>query len=282
MLVPQEGFTASFLYWHFRVADIPNAGYSRHFKFLREISICKPPLLEQRRIVGILNRAAKIERLRARAQERLKEFIPALFLKMFGDPIENPMGWEMVPLGESCCITGGGTPRRNNASYFGGKIPWATPTDVTAQDSLSIDTTKETITETGLQSSSARLVPAGTVLMTSRATIGYTVIATTPITTNQGFINLTCGNRLCPEYLAFCLSTQRERLVRLASGTTFKELAKSTLKKLAAPAPPLARQREFATIVWQVEGAAAYSRHAADVAATTSTSLMSRLLEASA
>ncbi|MDE0680813.1 MAG: restriction endonuclease subunit S, partial [Gammaproteobacteria bacterium] len=61
-----------------------------------------PPLEEQRRIVGILNRAAKIERLKKRAQERLREFIPALFVKMFGDPAENPMGWEMRVLGNLC------------------------------------------------------------------------------------------------------------------------------------------------------------------------------------
>ena len=59
-----------------------------------------PSLDEQRRIVAILNRAARIERLRARAAERLREFVPALFVKMFGDPVENPMGWDVVPLGD--------------------------------------------------------------------------------------------------------------------------------------------------------------------------------------
>ena len=112
VLIPQEGFDASFLYHYFRNAHIPSAGYSRHFKFLRELSVCKPPLSEQRQIVSILNRATKIERLRTQAEERVQEFIPALFTKMFGEPTENPaldrraggdddeMKISTVPLGE--------------------------------------------------------------------------------------------------------------------------------------------------------------------------------------
>ena len=100
VLVPQDGFEAYFLYHFFRNAHIPSAGYSRHFKFLREIPVCKPPIDEQRRIVGILNRAAKIERLRAQAADRLREFIPALFVRMFGDPVENPMGWDAMNLAQ--------------------------------------------------------------------------------------------------------------------------------------------------------------------------------------
>ena len=170
---------------------------------LRSIPIPLPPLDEQRRIVGILNRAAKIERLRVRAQKLMGEFIPALFVKMFGDPVENPKGWEVAALGEVCAIVGGGTPRRNNPAYFGGAIPWATPTDVTSLKSLTIEATKETLTEAGLQESSARLVPAGTVLLTSRATIGFTAIAAVDVATNQGFANLTCRTDLVPEYLAW-------------------------------------------------------------------------------
>ena len=148
-----------------------------------------------------------------------------------------------VPLEEICTVAGGGTPRRSNAAYFGGAIPWATPTDVTGLDSLFIERTKETITEGGLKDSSARLVPTGTVLMTSRATIGYTAIATQPMATNQGFANLICGERIVPEYLAYWLRDQRDKLMQLAGGTTFREIPKSTLKKVKIPLPPLDEQR---------------------------------------
>lgn len=154
-----------------------------------------------------------------------------------------------MPLAEVCTIVGGGTPRRSNKAYFNGNIPWATPTDVTTLDSLFIKRTKEAITETGLKESSARLVPAGTVLMTSRATIGYTAVATQPMATNQGFANLVCGERILPEYLAYWLRNQREFLIQLAGGTTFKELSKSTLKKVVLPLPSLNEQRRIVVIL---------------------------------
>ncbi len=154
-----------------------------------------------------------------------------------------------VPLGEVCTIVGGGTPRRSNPTYFGGAIPWATPTDVTALDSLFIERTKETITELGLGESSARLLPAGTVLMTSRATIGYTAITTRPMATNQGFANLICSEHVMPEYLAYWLRHQRERLIQLAGGTTFRELPKSTLKNVLIPLPPLDEQRRIVGVL---------------------------------
>ncbi len=154
-----------------------------------------------------------------------------------------------VPLAEVCTIVGGGTPRRSIAAYFNGTIPWATPTDVTVLDTLFLDQTKESITEVALRESSARLVPAGTVLMTSRATIGYTAIATQPIATNQGFANLICSERIVPEYLAFWLRDQRERLIQLAGGTTFRELPKSTLKQVCIPLPPLDEQRRIVNIL---------------------------------
>ena len=156
---------------------------------------------------------------------------------------------QFVPLAEVCTIVGGGTPRRTNAAYYDGSIPWATPTDVTQLDSLFVERTKEAITEIGLNKSSARLVPAGTVLMTSRATIGFTAIATQPMATNQGFANLICGERVLPEYLAYWLRDQRERLIQLAGGTTFKELPKSTLKKVRIPLPPLEEQRRIVGIL---------------------------------
>ena len=155
----------------------------------------------------------------------------------------------VVPLGDVCTIVGGGTPRRNNEAYFGGDIPWATPTDVTALSDLSIAQTKETITETGLRESSARLVPTGTVLLTSRATIGYTAIAERPMATNQGFANFICGDYLVPEYLAYWLRGQQDHLIRLAGGTTFKEISKSTLKGIPIPLPPIDEQRRIAGIL---------------------------------
>ena len=108
----------------------------------------------------------------------------------------------MITLEQVADIFGGGTPSRAESSYFGGDILWATPTDVTALDDLYIKRTKETLTHDGLSESSAKLLPAGTVLLTSRATIGFTAVSKVPISTNQGFVNFVCGPKLQPEYLA--------------------------------------------------------------------------------
>ena len=103
-----------FVHWNIkhRQSELISKGQGSTFaaikqKDLKSLPIHLPPLDEQRRIVSILNRAAKIERLRTQAQERLREFIPALFIKMFGDPVENPMGWERAILGELSQVQGG-------------------------------------------------------------------------------------------------------------------------------------------------------------------------------
>jgi len=250
--------------------------------FVENSLIPLPPLDEQRRIVGILNRAAKIERLRAQARERLQEFIPALFVRMFGDPVENPMGWDAAPLGEVCDIVGGGTPRRKNAAYYSGAIPWATPTDVTALSGLFIARTRETVTEIGLRESSARLVPAGSVLLTSRATLGFTAIAAMPMTTNQGFANFICGEHLIPEFLSIWLRLRRDRLIQLAGGSTFKEISKSTLKKIKIFLPPLQPQCRFSDIATHATSIVSITEAATETATDLTASLMSRLLEADA
>jgi type I restriction enzyme, S subunit len=174
--------------------------------------------------------------------------------------------WPSAPLGEVCDIVGGGTPSRTQPKYFGGKIPWATPTDVTALRGRVLTRTRECITEAGLKNSSARLVPAGTVLLTSRATIGFTAIAEVPVATNQGFANFICGSKLDAGFLAFWLETQREQLTRLAGGTTFKEITKGTLKKLLVPLPPLVEQRRIVDILDRAASIRSLRRQAQETA----------------
>lgn len=110
-------------------------------------------------------------------------------------------------------MLGGGTPSRQESKFFGGGIHWATPTDVTALNGMYISATRESITEEGMRSSSTKLLPAGAVLLTSRATIGFTAVAAAPICTNQGFVNFICGPDLLPEFLAYWLRTQKPKML---------------------------------------------------------------------
>jgi len=154
--------------------------------------------------------------------------------------------WPQRVLGEVCEIVGGGTPSRTRPDYFGGPITWATPTDVTALASMDLACTSESISELGLRESSAKLLPVGTVLLTSRATIGFTAIARVPLATNQGFANFICGPDVLPEYLAHWLPTRKAEMLRHAGGTTFKEISKGALKRFTIPLPPIEEQRRIA------------------------------------
>lgn len=177
------------------------------------------------------------------------------------------MAWKTARLEEVAQVMGGGTPSRTEKAYFGGGIAWATPTDITALDQLYISKTKETITEAGLQSSSAKLMPAGAVLLTSRATIGFTAVSQVPICTNQGFINFICGHELVPEYLAYWLRTQKAKMIQHAGGTTFKEIGRGTIKKFEIPVPPLPEQHRIADLLTRADGIVRLRREAEKKAA---------------
>lgn len=172
------------------------------------------------------------------------------------------MAWKAARLEEVAQVLGGGTPSRNEESYFGGGIAWATPTDITALDGLYISKTKESITDAGLQNSSTKLMPPGAVLLTSRATIGFTAVAQVPICTNQGFVNFICGPELVPEYLAYWLRTQKAKMIQHAGGTTFKEIGRGTLKKFEIPLPPLPEQRHIVDLLSRAEGIVRLRREA--------------------
>jgi type I restriction enzyme S subunit len=157
-----------------------------------------------------------------------------------------------VRLEEVAEVVGGGTPSRTVSSYFGGSISWATPTDVTALTGLYISSTKESITEAGLKNSSTKLMPAGVVLLTSRATI----------CTNQGFVNFICGDDLAPAYLAYWLRTQRPKMLQHAGGTTFKEISRGSLRKFTISLPALPEQRRIVNLLLRAEGIVRLRREA--------------------
>lgn len=175
--------------------------------------------------------------------------------------------WRTALLEDVAQVLGGGTPSRTEKSYFGGGIAWATPTDITKLEQLYIGKTKETVSETGLQNSSTKLMQPGAVLLTSRATIGFTAVATVPICTNQGFINFICGPDLVPVYLAYWLCTQKAKMIQHAGGTTFKEIARGTLRKFEIPVPPLPEQRRIVDLLSRADGIVRLRREAQKKAA---------------
>ena len=167
-----------------------------------------------------------------------------------------PEHWKVARLGEVTEIIKGGTPSRSVERYFQGDIAWAIPSDITALDSaLYIDDTASHISEEGLSKSAAKLLPSGTVLLTSRATIGETAICTIPMATNQGFSNFICNDETLNVYLAYYLRHIKTKLNVLASGSTFKEITKGTLLNVEIPLPPLPEQRAIAHVLQTIQEA---------------------------
>lgn len=153
--------------------------------------------------------------------------------------------WKIAKLGTVCTLIGGGTPSRRHTEYFGGSIPWLTPTEISKTKIKLIHTSREKITNMGLRYSSAKLVPAGAVLLTTRASIGYVGVAGTQVTTNQGFVSFVCSDAVYNYYLAYWLVRNRKLLNIKARGTTFKEISRSIIRDLDIPLPPLAEQKRI-------------------------------------
>ena len=240
-------------YYQLMSANIPNNGYSRHFKYVKEQTY---KLIadkdEQNYIVKTLDAVAEMIKLRKETIQLTKDLIPAIFQEIFGDPITNSKGWKVDRLGNQAKIVGGGTPKTSEPSFWNGDVPWITPKDLSVSNSLTIRNGERFITAEGLKNSSAEMLPAETVLFTSRAPIGYLAIAQNPLCTNQGFKCFICGSNLVPLYLLFYLDQIMDVVKGMASGATFKEISASTAKQIPILCPPLSLQKEFADNVEQI------------------------------
>jgi type I restriction enzyme, S subunit len=154
----------------------------------------------------------------------------------------RPLHWKTAKLGEIGTIASGGTPSTKEKENFYGNIAWITPADLTNYSNKYISKGKRNISVKGLKNSSARLLPKGTVLFSSRAPIGYVVIAANEITTNQGFKNLIPKDYVFNEYIYFYLKSAKRIAEGLASGTTFKEISAQKFAQIPIPLPPLPEQ----------------------------------------
>ena len=143
-----------------------------------------------------------------------------------------PQGWTNLTMNNVCDAVGGGTPSTERSEYWDGEVIWVTPTDVTRNDCLVMLDSAKKITEAGLVNSSAKLVPAETILMTSRASIGFFALMDQPVCTNQGFISVIPKQDNTRMYLLFNMMGRVEEMITLATGSTFKELSKKTFRSL--------------------------------------------------
>jgi type I restriction enzyme S subunit len=234
-------------------------------KVFENLNIPTPEKKEQKKIASILSSVDKSIEKTDEVIEETKELKKGLMQELLTKGIGHsefkdsqfgkiPKSWKIEPLNKIAEVTGGNTPRRSTEEYWGGDIPWLTPSQLTGEIINEIDKTDEYITEKGFKNSSVKLLPVGTVMLTSRATIGETVINKVPMTTNQGFANIICkDDKLFNYFVLYLLRYLTPKLEALAGGSTFLEISRTSVRSLNIPVPPLEEQKKIASILSSVD-----------------------------
>ena len=153
--------------------------------------------------------------------------------------------WDHISLSDIADIVGGGTPDTSVVEYWGGNIQWFTPSEIGKEKYARLS--ERTITEAGIKNSSAKLLPQGTVLLSSRATIGECSIARQECTTNQGFQSLIAKtDKVTSEFLYYLVPTIKKEMLRRSCGSTFLEISANELRKIYVYRPSLIEQNKLA------------------------------------
>jgi len=166
---------------------------------------------------------------------------------------EKKHNWKYYKVSEFAEVIGGGTPKTSVAEYWNGNIPWITPKDLSSHKARYISKGERNISQEGLKNSGAQTVPPNTVLLTSRAPVGYLAIAKNELTTNQGFRSLVARKGFSSEFVYYLLLNNIDYLKQHASGSTFQELSGGTLKNLEFQIPDYATQLEIAKILGDLD-----------------------------
>ncbi|MFM7601811.1 MAG: restriction endonuclease subunit S, partial [Pseudanabaena sp.] len=160
------------------------------------------------------------------------------------------INWTKTNLGDCCEIVSGSTPSTNVESFWNGNICWVTPKDLSHLNGAYISDTPRKLTQSGLDSCGAAILPSNSVLFSSRAPIGHVAINSIPMATNQGFKSFVPkDNRVYSKFLYHWLRKNRAYLESLGNGATFKEVSKSIVSRVEIALPPLAEQKRIAEIL---------------------------------
>ncbi|EKD86152.1 MAG: hypothetical protein ACD_37C00442G0003 [uncultured bacterium] len=237
------------------------------FNAIAHFPIKLPPLVEQKEIVGILSSLDnKIELLR-KQNETLEQIAQAIFNEWFvefnfpnekGEPYkasggkmieselgEIPEGWEIDRISDYVTIRGGTTPSTKIKDYWNGNIAWTSPKDLSGLNAMFLLKTEKKITEEGLKKIGSGLLPKGTLLLSSRAPIGYLAISSIDIAINQGYIAFLSGQYFSNNYMFLWLKANMQKVINAANGSTFLEISKSSFQKIECFVPEEGILKEF-------------------------------------
>lgn len=188
-------------------------------------------------------------------------------------------GWREVTVEEVAKVVGGGTPKSAVSEFWGGDVQWLTPKDLSDRPARYTSTGARRLTAAGLEGSGATLLPAGAVLLTSRAPVGYVSVASGPLATNQGFKSLVLDETQVPEFWYYLLGHSTDYLRANSGGSTFKELSGGALKTLRFVIPPLTEQRRVVDLVGTLDDTIARAEKAQGAADDTLANLADYELE---
>ena len=199
---------------------------------------------------SVLLQKIRAEKDRLIAEGKIKRDKPLPEIAEEEKLFDLPVGWGWARIGELGEVVGGGTPRSDEPKYWASKgIPWLTPADLYGRREVTVAAGRRDISVEGLASSSARVLPAGTVLFSSRAPIGYVAIAANSLATNQGFKSCVPHLAGLSHYLYWHLKQLARKIDSEASGTTFKEISGKDFANVVLSLPPLAEQSRIVTRV---------------------------------
>ena len=220
----------------------------------KKTTIPVPPMAEQERIVAELDLLSGIIEKKKEQLKAYDQLAQSIFYTMFGDPIDNPKGWETKKLGDCFIIGSGGTPSKAVPEYWeNGEIPWIGSN--MCQNCIIEKTDGKFITEEGLNHSSAKVLESGTVLVALvGATIGKVALLKTNTAINQNiaFIQLKKTTSFIPEFVYYHLMGQYDEFMNIGDGK-FKMANQAFIKSLSICIPPLSLQQEFAEKVEAIE-----------------------------
>lgn len=265
-----------------------------------------PPLEEQKSIASILGALDDKIDLNRRMNETLEAMARAIFKDWFVDfgptraKIEGrepylapdlwalfpdrlddegkPEGWERSTIGEEVEVVGGSTPSTKEPSFWDGDIYWATPKDLSSLISPVLLNTGRKISKAGLGQISSGLLPEGTVLLSSRAPIGYLAITEVPLAINQGFIAMRCEKRLPNTFVWLWTSANMEAILQNANGSTFQEISKRNFRPLTVIVPSPTTLKTFDDVVRPLYGRIASNEHESRTLAQTRDLLLPKLM----
>jgi type I restriction enzyme S subunit len=211
---------------------------------LKQTNILLPTPSEQQKIVELLDQADALRKRRAELGKKAEGILPALFYNMFGDPVSNPMGWEKKALKNYSDTSSGGTPSRKQDDFFGGDIPWVKSGELHESPVIK---TQELITKAGLDGSSAKLCPAGSVLLAMYgATVGETAILGIEAATNQAVCCLVPHRKkMTSEFLYVQLLLLKEVLLGQRAGGAQPNISQRKIRDLEIIAPDFSLQECF-------------------------------------